>query len=191
MSAFGLLGQPEGFDAKAWVDKVEHPVKRTIFRIASWAWGTHFSPAIICKIGGYYITYMLHMGWLNRIKNREPVTLQCFSNLLLQSGLRHSSTDKCFDVLVAQGGYCSKPLMPIFREQECLQKLKITWLFGEKDFFWRSSADTLLSEGTTPHAKVFSVPNSGHHPYIDNPSESARLALSNFFANEQLAASGS
>ena len=110
LSAFGMLGQPEDFDAQAWVDKVQHPVKRTIFRIASWAWGTHFSPTFFLKLFGHHVAYALHKGWMNRIKNRDPVTLQCFSNLLMQMGLRHSTLDRCFDVLVAKGGYCDKPL---------------------------------------------------------------------------------
>lgn len=44
-------------------------------------------------------------------------------------------------------------------------------MYGEKDFFKRIHADTLMNEGTLPNARVFTVSKSAHHPYFDNPEE--------------------
>ena len=75
--------------------------------------------------------------------------------------------------------------MAKFRENEDLQKLKLTFLYGETDFFWRSCADELVTDGTLKQAKVFTVPASGHHPYIDNPEVVVKLTLDNFLKNER------
>ena len=47
--------------------------------------------------------------------------------------------------------------------------MKITFMYGEKDFFDRKYADELAKDGTLKESTVYTVTGSGHHPYIDNP----------------------
>ena len=49
----------------------------------------------------------------------------------------------------------------------------------------RENADALVKEGTLKHARVFSVPGSGHHPYIDNPSDTSNFLISSFLEFEE------
>ena len=104
----------------------------------------------------------------------------------MESCLRKSSIDTSLDVILAFGGYAHRPLMTLFRENESLQQLKLTFLYGEKDFFVRENADILIKEGTLKNARVFSVPASGHHPYIDNPSDTSKFFISTFLEFEDL-----
>ena len=72
--------------------------------------------------------------------------------------MRKTSTDRCLDVLIAFGGYARRPLETIFRENEALQNLKLTFIYGETDFFLPKHAEALIKDGTLKRAKVFIVP---------------------------------
>ena len=87
MSPCGLKGPPENFSARQWISEYRSCVKRTLFHIANWVWGRHWSPGIAFKLPGYYGALALHKGWMERIKNQEPVTRSCFSKLLMESCL--------------------------------------------------------------------------------------------------------
>jgi pimeloyl-ACP methyl ester carboxylesterase len=65
-----------------------------------------------------------------------------------------------------------------------LQKIAYTFGYGERDFFKRIHADTLVQDGTLPNARVFTVSKSAHHPYFDNPEETLEYALESFFQFE-------
>ena len=46
--------------------------------------------------------------------------------------------------------------------------MKITFLYGETDWMERETAENLI-EKSIIDGVVHSVPNSGHHLYIENP----------------------
>ena len=48
----------------------------------------------------------------------------------------------------------------------------------------RKHADQLVAEGTLPNSKVFTVKDSGHHLYFDNPEETLKVLLSEFMRFE-------
>lgn len=62
----------------------------------------------------------------------------------MQGCMRKTSFDTCLDVLIMVGGHARKPLRPLFEEHEILQNSKITFIFGESDFFKREHADQLI-----------------------------------------------
>ena len=57
-------------------------------------------------------------------------------------------------------------------------------MYGETDFFWRKNADNLIKDGILREATVFTVPAAGHHPYIDNPTDTANYMIDNFLKFE-------
>ena len=115
--------------------------------------------------------------------NKDDTSRACFSKLLMQCCLRRTSFDTCMDSLIAFGGFSNNPMSGWYKARPELQTLRITWLFGEEDFFDRGPADQLIVEGTLKNSKVFEIPDAGHHPYIDNPSASTLLITSNILSS--------
>ena len=115
-----MQGLPPDFTTEAFIAGYQSRTKRVLFSIASWVWGRHWSPGIAFKIPGYYGALMLHKGWMQRIKNTDPVIRSCFSRLLMESALRKQSIETCLDVILAFGGYAHRPLNTLFREKEQL-----------------------------------------------------------------------
>merc|ERR1712060_264053 len=133
------------------------PGKRALFKIASWTWGMHISPGLAFKALGYHGGMVLHRGWMQRINNSNPMVRDCFSRLIMQTCMRHTSMDRCLDVVIEFGGFARKPLSELFRQNPVLQALPITFMYGEKDFFKRDHADKLISDGVLKISKVFTI----------------------------------
>ena len=76
------------------------------------------------------------------------------------------------------------PMSDWFRKDANLQKLRITFLHGETDFFKREHSDILISDGVLKQSTVIEIPGAGHHPYMDTPEVSVRLILESMRKNE-------
>ena len=116
MSPCGLFGKPSNFSPTDWINSYESRAKRSLFTVAHWFWGAHLSPSIAFKLPGYYGALLLHRGWMQRIKNRDPTVRSCYSKLLMQTGLRKTSFDTCLDVLIAFGGHPYRPLSDLISQ---------------------------------------------------------------------------
>ena len=81
--------------------------------------------------------------------------------------MRRTSADKCLDIVLEIGGWARKPLLDLFRSEQALQDLRITFIYGEKDVFTRANADKLVEEGVLRNSSVHTVYQAGHHLAID------------------------
>jgi pimeloyl-ACP methyl ester carboxylesterase len=102
----------------------------------------------------------------------------------MQAVLRHSTAERCIDMVITFGGNAVIAIQDLFRTSKHLRDIPTTFAYGDSDFFKREHADELVNDGTLVDCKVFTVSNSGHHLYFDNPEETLLNLLSEFFRHE-------
>lgn len=140
-----------------------------------WGWEHNFSPFSLVRYTGPFGPMMVS-GWTYRrfadLSLRERDCLHDYSYSTFKT---KGSGEYALNYLLAPGASARWPLA------ERISSLKVPslWLYGDHDWMdieGGHEAARQLQLAKAPPAKVLTVPNAGHHLYLDNPEEFNRLA---------------
>ena len=81
--------------------------------------------------------------------------------------LLHTFFQQLLTLILAPFAYARNPLITRIKS---LGQMPVTFLYGEFDWMERETAEQLVKDKVL-NGKVFSVSESGHHLYIENPVE--------------------
>lgn len=87
--------------------------------------------------------------------------------------MKPRGSEVCITVILAPFAYARNPLITRIKS---LEQMPITFLYGDFDWMERETAEKLVKDKVV-NGRVFSVSESGHHLYIENPNECAANIL--------------
>ena len=137
-------------------------------------------PCVACSFRFRAARWILERAW-------TPEDHADLLHYMFHTTAAHGVGEHALNKLLAPGAYARQPLLP--RLREAVGSLKaagcartpISWLYGGH-YDWMSptemrAAAAVLREAGFAHAKVYSVPRSGHHLYLENPGCTNEIIL--------------
>lgn len=162
MSSIGIPHPPDG-DPKEWAKKLNWKF-RTIVKLARYLMKKDFTPpSILRKLGSFgkrFVRKYLKKRW-KTIPDNELDHLETY---LFQVNTYPGSGEFALKELFVEGGFAIKPLC------ERITKTPTVYIYGDRD--WMDPIGAVMNAELN-ECKVISetISRSGHHMYIDNPTE--------------------
>jgi pimeloyl-ACP methyl ester carboxylesterase len=136
------------------------------FETFLWIWNdVHPSPFEFSRAAGIFSRRVIWSSLKRRLANMPEQTIDIFAKYIHLIHMKPKGSEASISVVLAPFAYAKNPLV---RRIKDLGNLPITFLYGEFDWMERETAEDLVNKKMV-NGRVFSVSDSGHHLYIENP----------------------
>lgn len=151
-------------------------------QLFDYLWKKHVSPFVIMRLMGPFSSKLMS-GWtthrFSHIYYEDPQRFENIHQYFFRIFRAHGSGEYAITRVLAPGALARLPLLDRCPEKFAKMKLPTLWVYGDKDWMNDQAGEQMVGEinkaSKTPLASFAMLPNAGHHLYLDNPPEFARV----------------
>jgi len=167
LSPVGVPKKPESFDLQKIIEKQGSGTGRFVMRQAVSMWDNGWTPSLVMRGIGYFPAKKLATKFVeSRMELETEEEREAMSELVVQTSMKPVSSMVCITIILMAGAWAHHPI----RERLPEITVPICFMYGDRDWMGRASADNLLAAGRLREgSEVHTIINAGHQMMVINP----------------------
>ncbi|KZV83690.1 alpha/beta-hydrolase [Exidia glandulosa HHB12029] len=137
-------------------------------RVGTYLWEEGYSPFQVVRTAGFWGPMLVGRYTSRRFTGLTEEETRDMHEYILNITVARGSGEYCISHILAPGAYARRPMV----DRISVLNVPITFVYGDHDWMdpmgGTESVKALKAAGNRD-AKMYIIPNAGHHVYLDNP----------------------